>query len=107
MSRILTAAFFHLTLSAPAFAGPVPAGATVLTQRPTGDGKPDAISCYESVPIGSHIRNLHCKRNSEWALIDASYRRLPQTGYDGGPPSGNGSGGFSAVPNAGQHTPLP
>jgi hypothetical protein len=69
MSRILTAALFVFTLSTPAFADTVPAGATVWQSKPTGAGKPDAISCYQVVPIGSHIRDLKCARNSEWARL--------------------------------------
>ena len=71
MSRILTAALLVLTLSAPAFADTVPVGATVWQSKPTGAGKPDAISCYQDVPIGSHIRTMQCERNSEWARMNA------------------------------------
>ena len=69
MRRILTAAFFVLTLSAPALADTVPAGATVWMDRPTGDGKPDAVSCYWAVPLGTNIRHLLCARNSQWARM--------------------------------------
>jgi hypothetical protein len=72
MSRILTAALFVFTLSAPAFADAVPVGAAVFKSRPTGVGKPDAVSCYQTVPVGSHIRNLQCARNSDWARMNAS-----------------------------------
>jgi hypothetical protein len=102
MRLVLTAAFFVLTLSAPAFADPVPVGATVLPSRPTGFGEPDAVSCYQTVPIGSHIRNLQCARNADWARARISSSGL---GADIGAPSN--AMGFSAVPNAGQHTPLP
>jgi hypothetical protein len=74
MSRILTAALFVLTLSVPALAGTVPEGATVWKQRPTGAGKPDAISCYQEVAIGSHIRNLQCAPNSAWARVSERAR---------------------------------
>jgi hypothetical protein len=72
MSRILTAALFVLTLSAPAFADTAPQGATVLQFQPTGAGKPDAVSCYEVVKSGTRTRNLQCARNSEWARINRS-----------------------------------
>lgn len=70
MRRILTAALFVLALSAPALADTVPAGATVWESRPTGAGKPDAISCYQDVSIGSHIRTMRCERNVEWARLN-------------------------------------
>jgi hypothetical protein len=72
MTRILTAALLVLTLSAPALADTVPVGATVLPHQPTGAGKPDAVSCYEKVAIGTRTRNLQCARNSEWARLSAS-----------------------------------
>ena len=105
MSRILTAAFLVLTLSAPALADTVfPEGATVWKQRPTGAGKPDAISCYQEVPIGSHIRNLRCARNSAWARASAVARVFS----DGILPAPRDlPGSFTAVSNTGQHTPLP
>lgn len=78
MSRILTAAFFLLTLSAPALADTVPAGAMVWSHHPTGVGSPGAISCYQAVAIGSHIRNLQCARNSVWARINKGPALLPQ-----------------------------
>jgi len=70
MSRILTAALFVLTLSAPAFADTVPVGATVLPHEPTGAGKPDAVSCHEVVKTGTRTRNLQCARNSDWARVN-------------------------------------
>jgi hypothetical protein len=72
MSRILTAALFVFTLSAPALADTVPQGAAVLRHQPTGAGKPDAVSCYEVVKIGTRTRNLQCARNSDWARVSAS-----------------------------------
>jgi hypothetical protein len=71
MSRILRAALLVLTLATPASADTVPAGATVWSKRPTGVGKPEAISCYQEVPIGSHIRMMRCERNAEWARMNA------------------------------------
>jgi hypothetical protein len=70
MSRILTAALFALTLSAPALADTVPKGATIWQHQPTGAGKPEAISCYQEVAPGSHIRNLQCAPNSYWAMAN-------------------------------------
>ena len=70
MNRILTAALFVLSLSAPAFADTVPAGATVLPHEPTGAGKPDAVSCHEVVKTGTRTRNLKCARNSDWARVN-------------------------------------
>jgi hypothetical protein len=87
MSRILTATLFVLTLSAPSLADTVPVGATVWQSKPTGAGKPDAISCYQGVPIGSHIRNMQCARNSEWARMNA-LTWLPAGAYAGGPDPG-------------------
>lgn len=70
MSRILATALFALTLSAPALADTVPVGATVWQSKPTGAGKPDAISCYQEVPIGSHIRSMQCARNLDWKRMN-------------------------------------
>jgi hypothetical protein len=70
MSRILTVTFSALLFAAPALADTVPQGATVLQNQPTGAGKPNAVSCYEAVPIGSRIRNLHCARNSDWVRMN-------------------------------------
>lgn len=93
MSRILTAAFFLLTLSASAFADTVPAGAMLWRHHPTGSGNPDAISCYQAVAIGSHIRNLQCARNSVWARINKGPAYLPE------PVPVVGGGEFLAVNN--------
>jgi hypothetical protein len=87
MSRILIAALFVLTLSAPALADTVPVGATVLPHKPMGAGKPDAISCYREVPIGSHIRDMRCERNSEWARMNA-LTWLPAGAFAPGPDAG-------------------
>ena len=84
MRRILTAALFVFTLSAPAFADTIPVGATVWQYKPTGAGKPDAISCYQEVPIGSHIRDMRCERNSEWARMNA-LTWVGTGGYEPGP----------------------
>jgi hypothetical protein len=92
MREVLTAALFVLTLAAPALADTVPQGAEVWQNQPTGAGKPDAISCYQRVPIGSHVRNFECARNSEWARRGAALSfvdtRPPASTYvQGGPPN--------------------
>jgi len=90
MSRILTAAFLVLTLSAPALADTAPAGATVLRFQPTGTGKPDAVSCYEKVAIGTRTRNLQCARNTDWAKLNmlANNPLADANGPRGSVPSG-------------------
>jgi hypothetical protein len=93
MSRILTITIATLMLSAPAVADTVPQGATVLQNQPTGAGKPNAVSCYQSVATGSHIRNLQCARNSDWARIN---RIDALNGYDQ-PVSTLGPGGAFAI----------
>jgi hypothetical protein len=81
MSRILTAALFVLTLSAPALADTVPAGATIWQSKPTGAGKPGAVSCYQDVPIGSHIRDMQCALNAHWKLMNERVETAgPETG---------------------------
>jgi hypothetical protein len=73
MSRILTTALLVLTLSAPALADSLPAGAKLWQDRPTGVGKPDAVSCYEVVKTGTRTRNLQCARNSYWARLNRPF----------------------------------
>ena len=91
MSRILTAAIFALTLSAPALADSIPAGATLWRDRPTGAGKPDAISCYKAATIETHIVKLHCARNWDWAQV----RQLEgATGFNNPVTSGPGYTGL-------------
>jgi hypothetical protein len=70
MSRILTAALFVLTLSAPALAGTVPEGIKLQAYEPVGKGDPNAISCWawRTTPP---IRGLQCARNSYWARLNA------------------------------------
>jgi hypothetical protein len=59
MSRILTAALFVLTLSAPAFAAALPEGVKLRAYEPVGNGDPNAISCwaYRTTPP---VRGLQC-----------------------------------------------
>jgi hypothetical protein len=70
MSRILTAALFVFTLSAPALAeNTVPEGVTLRAFQPVGKGDPNAISCwaYRTTPP---VRGLQCARNSYWARLN-------------------------------------
>jgi hypothetical protein len=77
MSRILTAALFVLTLSAPAFADTVPEGVTLRAYQPVGKGDPNAISCwaYRTTPP---VRGLQCARNSYWRRLNG----LPPHQFD-------------------------
>jgi hypothetical protein len=84
MSRILTAGLFVITLSAPALADTVPVGATVWQSKPTGAGEPGAVSCYQAVPIGSHIRDMQCALNSHWKRMNA---RIDTPGPEPGLPT--------------------
>ena len=70
MSRILTAALFVFTLSAPVMAGTAPEGITLRAYVPVGNGDPNAISCwaYRTTPP---VRGLRCARNSYWARLNA------------------------------------
>ena len=65
MNRVLTAALFVLTLSAPALADAVPEGVTLRAYQPVGNGDPNAISCWawRTTPP---VRGLQCARNSYW-----------------------------------------
>jgi len=67
MKRIVTAAIFVLTVSAPAFADTVPEGVTLRAYPPVGNGDPNAISCWawRTTPP---IQGLQCARNAEWRL---------------------------------------
>jgi hypothetical protein len=69
MNRILTAALFVFTLSAPAMADTVPEGVTLRAYPPVGKGDPNAISCWawRATPP---IRGLQCARNSDWARLN-------------------------------------
>src|SRR5438045_617561 len=70
MSRILTAALFVFTLSAPALAeNTVPEGVKLQAYQPVGKGDPNAISCwaYRTTPP---VRGLQCARNSYWARLN-------------------------------------
>ena len=76
MSRILTAALFVLTLSAPALAETVPEGVKLYAYQPVGNGDPNAITCwaYRTTPP---IRGLQCARNSYWARLNAGFSGEP------------------------------
>src|SRR5579872_4439416 len=85
MTRILTAALFVLTLSAPALAGTVPEGVKLRAYPPVGNGDPNAISCwaYRTTPP---IRGLQCAPNSVWARLNNNVNGLYLG--DGGPVGG-------------------
>ena len=93
MSRILTAALFVITLSAPALADTVPAGPPVLPHQPTGAGKPDAVSCYEAVKTGTRTRTLQCAPNSYWARLNAGSNLGGDLGIPGSAMSPGAAGG--------------
>ena len=94
MSRILTAALFVLTLSAPALAGTVPQGVNLLSYPPVGNGDPHAISCwaYRATPP---VRGLRCARNSYWARLNAG-SNSGDMGGDSGIPGGAATPGAAA-----------
>jgi len=71
MKLFLAITLSALTLSVPAFADTIPAGAKVFGFQPTGTGEPTAVSCYRADVTGSHATKLVCHRNSEWASINA------------------------------------
>ena len=98
MSRILTAALFVFTLSAPAFADTVPEGVKLRAYEPVGNGNPNAISCWAR-RVTPPVRGLQCARNSVWAHLNAGNAAVTAavmspnfgvpTSY--GMPSGNGN----------------
>ena len=99
MSRMLTAAFFVLTLSAPALADTLPAGAKLYVWEPVGNGDPNAISCdvgRETPPY----RFVNCMRNLDWARINAGYGRLWSDDTRGEAPFGPSTGSFEPSPRA-------
>ena len=96
MSRILTAALFVLTLSAPALADNVPEGVALRAYQPVGNGDPNAISCwaYRTTPP---VRGLQCARNSYWARLNG---RLPMNdGVNSQPPQMSGGWPWQSSPN--------
>jgi hypothetical protein len=84
MSRILTAALFVLTLSAPALADTVPQGVKLRAYEPVGNGDPKAVTCwaYRTTPP---VRGLQCARNSDWARLNAGSNRGELGGNSGLP----------------------
>jgi hypothetical protein len=94
MSRILTAALFVLTLSAPALAGPVPEGFVLRAYPPVGNGDPNAISCWawRTTPP---VRGLQCARNSDWARLNAGSNHGDISAISG-PPMGAMTPGAAA-----------
>jgi hypothetical protein len=88
MNRILTAALFVLTLSAPVLADTVSEGVKLRAYPPVGNGDPNAISCwaYRTTPP---VRGLQCARNSYWARLNG---RLPMSDgvQQGQPPQMSG-----------------
>jgi hypothetical protein len=47
----------------------------IFKDKPNGQGVPTAISCYPSPSSVSRVKELDCRRNSEWASIAAEDRR--------------------------------
>jgi len=84
MSRILTAALFVFTLSAPALAGTFPEGIELRAYEPVGNGDPNAISCWawRTTPP---VRGLQCARNSEWARLNAGSNHGEMSAISGPP----------------------
>jgi hypothetical protein len=93
MKLILTIALSTLMLSASAFAGTAPEGFTLRAYPPTGNGDPNAISCW-AWRTTSPIRGLQCARNSEWSRLNG--RSFDS--YTGG--SFVGAGPVGSVPTA-------
>lgn len=69
MKVILIVALSALLLSGCATKTPI------LASKPTGDGNPDAISCYSGLDNTSRIKQKQCKSNAEWARIQMASRR--------------------------------
>lgn len=88
MNRILTAALFVLTLSAPALADTVSTGASDSQQRTAR--KPQAVQCYQAVATGSYILDTRCIRKPEPHRVGVD--RTPYLG-DGPPNSAYIPGG--------------
>lgn len=65
---------FRIALSALTLCGPacVPTAPKepVYASRPIGDGDPNVISCYAWLDT-SRMHHKECKRNAEWARIQA------------------------------------
>jgi len=69
MKAILTIALSALVLSGCATKTPI------YATRPTGDGDPNAISCYSGVDNTSRIKHKQCYSNAVWARIQMANSR--------------------------------
>ena len=72
MSRILTITIAALMLSAPTLAQTAPEQRKIYSVKPIGEGDPSATSCYPLPSSMSRVKKLDCRRNSEWASINAA-----------------------------------
>lgn len=88
MKRLLIIAISCLALTAclKDFRNDAPEQHIVYKDRPTGQGDPIATSCYRPSLSFSHVSNLDCRRNSEWARIQAADNHSGQNDI-GGPMS--------------------
>jgi hypothetical protein len=68
MRAILTVTISALMLSGCA------TKALIYASRPTGDGDPNAISCYSGIDNTSRIKHKQCKSNAQWARVEAGIR---------------------------------
>ena len=93
MKLLLAITLATLTLSAPAFADSIPAGAKLFERQPSGAGEPTAISCYRGSKTGTRTTDMVCHPNSEWARI---YRDRPRANL--GPSNLGPSGDVSPPP---------
>ena len=72
MNRILTITIAALMLSAPALAQTAPEQPRIYKDKPNGQGDPGATSCYPLPSSMSRVKKMDCRRNSEWASINAA-----------------------------------
>jgi hypothetical protein len=75
MNRILTFTLSALMLSAPALAQTAPEQRKIYTEKPIGDGDPNATSCYPLPSSISRVKKMDCRRNTEWAQIHVDDNR--------------------------------
>jgi len=78
MNRILTFTLFALMLSAPAVAQTAPEQRKMYSEKPVGEGDPNATSCYPEPSSMSRVKKMDCRKNSEWASIYAAERSATQ-----------------------------